>query len=198
MAILPSAPDYASAAALAITSPNGVEAAAALDAPRDLPVYAVGDATAAAARAAGFHDVRSAAGDGAALARLIHGDRPGGAVLHLSGRRAGFDLVGALTGCGLTARRAIVYDTPPAPPWGPEIWDALPDAIALVHSPAGAERFLGRIAETGLSPAGLRAAAISEAAGSALRRAGLKRVEIADQPDEPSLFTALGRLAGRG
>ncbi|WP_415491802.1 uroporphyrinogen-III synthase, partial [Brevundimonas diminuta] len=42
------------------------------------PVFAVGDATAEAARAAGFADVRSAAGDIHALARLIAAEAPPG------------------------------------------------------------------------------------------------------------------------
>lgn len=58
-------------AALAFTSPNGVDAFMRNSARRDLPVFAVGPATAAAARAAGFAQVTSADGDGAALARLI-------------------------------------------------------------------------------------------------------------------------------
>ena len=44
---------------------------------RDWPVFAVGDATAEAARAAGFADVASASGDVAALAELIIAQRRG-------------------------------------------------------------------------------------------------------------------------
>ncbi len=56
-------PDLAGVGALAFTSRNGVRAFAALSSERSLPVFAVGDATASAAREAGFQDVSSAGGD---------------------------------------------------------------------------------------------------------------------------------------
>ena len=54
-------PDLSDVWALAFTSRNAVTAFAPLTPDRALPVFAVGDATAEAARAAGFADVRSAA-----------------------------------------------------------------------------------------------------------------------------------------
>jgi uroporphyrinogen-III synthase len=69
--LTPVLPDLAIFTALAFTSPNGVAAYASLTPRRDHAVFAVGDATAQAASAAGFPDVRSAQGDLTALARLI-------------------------------------------------------------------------------------------------------------------------------
>jgi len=63
--------DLAGIAALAFTSANGVEAFARLSAARDLPVFAVGEATARAARSMGFAEPVSADGDVEALAALI-------------------------------------------------------------------------------------------------------------------------------
>jgi uroporphyrinogen-III synthase len=60
--------------ALAFTSVNGVEAFAARSAWRETRVFAVGAATAAAARAAGFADIVSSEGGVTALAG---GDRAG-------------------------------------------------------------------------------------------------------------------------
>src|SRR5690606_24915182 len=57
--------------ALLLTSANGVRALARHSHRRDLPVLAVGDATACAARAAGFSDVRSADGDVHDLEALV-------------------------------------------------------------------------------------------------------------------------------
>src|SRR5262249_40353142 len=54
--------------ALLVTSANGVRAAANALQERTLPLLTVGDATARAAREAGFTDVRSASGDARALA----------------------------------------------------------------------------------------------------------------------------------
>src|SRR4051794_41252334 len=56
--------------ALLCTSANGVRATAARTTRRDLPVLAVGDATARAARDVGFAHVESAGGDVEGLARL--------------------------------------------------------------------------------------------------------------------------------
>jgi len=64
-------------AALAFTSRNGVAAFAALSDDRSLPVFTVGDATAEAARTAGFAAVRSAAGALEDLARLLAEAAPG-------------------------------------------------------------------------------------------------------------------------
>ena len=59
------APALEGVGALAFTSRNGVRAFVALTPERDLQVFTVGDATAAAAREAGFTDVASASGDAA-------------------------------------------------------------------------------------------------------------------------------------
>src|SRR5436190_23939583 len=64
------APDLAGAQAVLCTSANGVRALARLSGERALPLLAVGDATAARARAEGFADVASAGGDVGDLARL--------------------------------------------------------------------------------------------------------------------------------
>src|SRR5690348_13331331 len=64
------APDLAGAQALLFTSANGARACAAASPRRDLPVLAVGDATARAARELGYVRVESAGGDVEDLARL--------------------------------------------------------------------------------------------------------------------------------
>src|SRR5262249_16960111 len=63
--------DVAGVQALLFTSSNGVRAFAELSPRRDLPCFAVGDATAAAARGAGFDRVESAGGDVRDLTRLV-------------------------------------------------------------------------------------------------------------------------------
>src|SRR4051812_26476328 len=76
--------DLSGVAALAFTSANGVRAFADVSGDRSLKVFAVGAATAAAARAAGFRSVLSADGDVDALAEGIAMRRTElrGAVLH--------------------------------------------------------------------------------------------------------------------
>ncbi|MDX1711078.1 MAG: uroporphyrinogen-III synthase, partial [Rhodovibrionaceae bacterium] len=101
--------------ALAFTSSNGVRAAAHLNLPRQLPVFAVGDATAQSAEAAGFRQVESASGDAAALARLIRRrlDSRDGPVLHLSGEAIAGRLAEDLQASGFALRRVIGYRAQP-------------------------------------------------------------------------------------
>jgi len=62
--------DLSGVQALVFTSANGARAFAAASPRRDVAVFAVGDRTAATARALGFGDVISAGGDVAHLAAL--------------------------------------------------------------------------------------------------------------------------------
>jgi uroporphyrinogen-III synthase len=186
------APDLSGVGALAFSSANGVSAFARLSPARDAPVYAVGDATAAAARRAGFAAVRSADGDVAALARLIVADpgRPAGAVLHLCPAEPAGDLVGALAAAGVLARRAALYATLPV--------EGLPDAVAaagregrldavLVHSPK-AGKTLVALAAAHSWVTGLRAYALSEACAAPLRAAGFAAPRVAPSPREEALL----------
>ena len=98
-------------AALAFTSANGVHAFVERSSRRDLPVYAVGDATARAARAAAFKDVQSAMGDVDDLAQLLtQAVSPGaGAILHPAASQVAGDLAGLLVDAGFAYRREVIY-----------------------------------------------------------------------------------------
>jgi len=104
--------DITGVQALLFTSANGVRATARKITDRALPTLAVGDATARAARDAGFQDVRSAGGDVAALSALANGslNPKAGTLLYLSGADVAADLVGWLIAAGFTATRRIVYE----------------------------------------------------------------------------------------
>ena len=65
------APDLATVQAILCTSANGVRALARVTGERGLPLFAVGEATAARARAEGFTEVESAGGAVADLVRLV-------------------------------------------------------------------------------------------------------------------------------
>lgn len=89
-------PDPATIDAVVVTSVNAPRhaPAALLRVLEGRTLFAVGEASAAAARAAGFRDVRSAGGSAGDLAALIGRDlRPGARLLHLAGteRTAGFE-----------------------------------------------------------------------------------------------------------
>ena len=183
-------------AALAFTSANGVAAfAAAQGAGRDLPVFAVGGATAHAARAAGFRFVRSADGDVEALAELVIAGPPQGIVLPPAAREPGGDLGGALAAAGVSLQTVPVYETLalPLPSEAADAWRTL-DAV-LLHSPR-ASRAL--VAALGARPTDrLLAACISEAAAAPLR-GRLADVRSAAAPDEDALLALLGKPAAPG
>src|SRR5260221_8755262 len=69
------APDLAGVQAILCTSANGVRALARLTDERSVPLFAVGEASAARARDEGFARVESAGGALAHLARLARGRR---------------------------------------------------------------------------------------------------------------------------
>jgi uroporphyrinogen-III synthase len=102
--------------AILITSRHGAAALVRATERRDVPVLAVGDATASAAQGFGFTDVQSAGGDGVALASLAAHrlNAANGAVLHVSGDKQAFDVVGALCQQGFDARLRLLYSGTPA------------------------------------------------------------------------------------
>jgi uroporphyrinogen-III synthase len=182
-------------AAIAFTSRNGVRCFPAIDAARTLPVFAVGDATAAAAREAGFTDVRSAEGDGAALAALIVAglDPVGGAVLVARARQPAFDLEGALAAAGFEARTAIVYRSVAILPKA-EVLAAMraspPLDAMLVHSPRAA-RQAAKIIGGQRGRRALMAYAISAAAAGPLEGLELRGIDVAPFPSEAALLKLL-------
>ena len=170
------APNAEAYDALLLTSANAVrhggEQLAGL---RALPTYCVGDATAVAARDAGFAVAGTGAGDAAALMeRVPHGLR----LLHLAGRDHR-----ALA--GVTA--IIVYDSAVIDP--PPSLEALTGGVAMVHSPrAGA-----RLAELVEARGDIGIAAISEAAAAACG-GGWREVAAIAAPGDGALLALAAAL----
>lgn len=172
--------------ALAFTSTAGVAAFAAVSSARELSVFAVGDATADAARAEGFRDVRSAQGDARALGDLIAAAAPRPAlVLYPTAADPATDLVALLAARGVAARAVTVYETREvvtnAPP-------ADIDAV-LIHS-AKAARAVARLLG-GPDGSGLAVFAISPAAAAPLVHPGIGRIAVAPFPNEAALLNLL-------
>ena len=127
--------------ALAFTSANGLRAFAQACADRSLQVFAVGAATAQAAREVGFRRVLSADGDVAALAEGIAARRNeiGGVVLHPGAAELAGDLAGALARAGVEVRALTLYDTAPAVLEPDQVAELGEVDVALVHSAKGAQ-----------------------------------------------------------
>jgi len=114
------------AQAVVITSRNALRALAshpALDQVLELPVFAVGEATAWAARELGFSEVTIGPGTGAGLPPIIRREvHPGkGPLVHIGAEKVAFDLKGALEEDGFELRRAILYRS--------HAVDTLPDEV---------------------------------------------------------------------
>lgn len=183
-------PDIDGFAALAFTSRNGVAAFAALSSRRDRPVFAVGDATARAAREIGFTEVQSADGDLIALARLV-ASRASGPILAPVAETPAGDLGQAVRAVGSAAsiQSVAVYRTASTDAPAPDAFDAV-----LVHSPRAAQA----LAQAGRTPALARAAivCISPAAAAPLRDIGLAPA-VASAPREDALLASLQAALGK-
>ena len=176
------APDAGSFDALLLTCANalrcGGEQLASL---RGLPVHAVGEATAEAARASGF-DIASA-GD-AGVDRLLGSLEAELKLLHLCGedRRAPSSPRQSIT--SLVVYRARPIESPDL--------SGAPGAVALVHSPRAGER----LAELVRDRSNAIVAAISPAAAAAVGD-GWGAVEAAEQPGGDALLALAARLCNK-
>lgn len=172
--------------AVIVTSANGARHShERLRAFHGLPCFAVGEASAAAAREAGFTDVRIGPSDGSALARLAVA---GGVrrALHPCGR----DRV---------AIRAAGLEIVPFPVYASEKLAALPspaaaaldgDAVVLVHSSRAAAHFADLV---GSRRTAVRLAAISASAAAAAG-VGWGAVAVASEPRDPALLAVAAQL----
>lgn len=200
--------DFEGVQALAFTSANGVRAlaqAAGDRLPRGLPVFAVGTATAAAARAAGFGRVTVAGGDVDSLAAAIAAELSptAGAVLHVAGRDRAGDLAGMLGAAGFEARRAVLYAADVATELTAATVAALRageiDDVA-VFSPRTARQFVTLVEQGGLraEASRLRLLALSARVAEAASGIPFAAVAIAERPDEDALVALLDAVDSEG
>ncbi len=187
--------DLEGVAALAFTSANGVRAFARASADRDRRVFAVGAATARAAREIGFRNVLSADGDVTALAEGI-GARKGelrGAVLHPGAAEPAGDLAGALAVQGVELRQLSLYDTVAAVLTGAQKQALSEMDIVLLHSPKAAGVLSALLRTTPLP--NLRALGLSKAAIRPLARSRLAAKVFAPFPLEAALLNLIDRTS---
>ncbi len=190
--------DLADAAGLLLTSANGVRALARHTARRDLPVLAVGAATAAAAQQAGFMNVAAAAGDVTALATLARrrfgpGD---GVLVHVAGSAVAGDLAGDLARDGFRVRRAVLYSAAAAQRLSAAAGAALTageiDGV-LFFSPRSAATFVRLLLQDGLAEVcrGVNLYGLSAAVAEAAAKLPWRRRNIAAMPRQDDLLALL-------
>ncbi len=193
--------DLSDVQALALTSANGARILAERTTRRDLPVFAVGDATAAAARAAGFAEVESAGGDVVALAGLIASrlDPVAGLVFHPAARHLAGDLKGRLEAVGFAVRRVALYKSEPSGALSRATASALRDgriAAALFFSPRTGRTFVRLLSESRLTAACgcMTAVCLSAAVAEDVKRLPWRALHIAAQPTQAALLDSLATL----
>jgi uroporphyrinogen-III synthase len=175
--------------ALAVTSGNALRALHDRgDLPRllKLPLYAVGDKTAAVARDFGFAQVMSAGGDFDDLVALLAGAGLDGPVLYPVARHQAGDLAKALAPHGLMVITTPVYAMNPALRLGDTADFAGLDG-ALFYSRRTAETFVSLAPRTP-ERARLGMLCLSEAVAEPLLAAHFVRVSLADHPSEEAMM----------
>lgn len=168
--------------AMMLTSATAARLAGVMANPlQDLPCFTVGDATAAAAQAAGWRDVRS--GDGA-VQQLV--DRIAGqgitGLVHLAGEdRTSMAVPAPLRITVVVVYRAVLQplEVPPPVDW------------TLFYSPRTARHFAAECDRLGLDRAAIAIAAISPAALAAAGP-GWARTATAATANEDALLAAIG------
>lgn len=157
---------------------------------RDLPVFAVGEATAQAALKAGFTEVHAGAGDVAALGAVIAAALPPGAlVLHPCAVERAGDLETPLAEAGIRLWAAPVYETVFAPA-DEAVLAALGGAEAILLHSAKAARALNALLATRSTPA-VRVLCLSAAVADALDRGKIADVASATLPNDTALLNLL-------
>jgi uroporphyrinogen-III synthase len=177
------APDAGSFDALLLTSANAVRhGGEGLQRFRQLPVYAVGEATAAAAREAGF-DIAGTGDSG--VERLFGSIESDVRLLHLCGEQR----TEIQAGQPLTA--IPVYRSTELPL--SDDFRRIEGQVVAVHSPRAARRLAELADAASIGRGTVRIAAISEAAASAVGP-GWERCEAADAPNDEALLALAARL----
>jgi len=195
---------YGAVIATSANALRGLESQLAGSALLNLPVFAVGDHTAAAASHAGFINVIAAAGDAATLrdrvvesakSKILKKANP---LLYLAGADLARDLAGELGEKGFTVITQTTYRMVPANHLPREVCAAFVagDIEAVLHySRRSARAFLDAVRAEGLevSALALPQCCISAGVAAVVRDAGASQVAVAALADENALFEALAR-----
>ena len=184
--------------ALVVTSAHAEAALASLD--RTKPVFAVGERTAEAVRAAGFVNITVAEGDAVSLVRLIRGTQTLGlTLLHVTARHHKEEPAASLKASGFTILQWEAYEA--------EAVETLPDAAvealrsgqigaALHYSRRSADLVIRLAGEAGLASSllGVPHLCLSADVAAPLRSAGATTL-VAGDPSEEALLGLLDRVS---
>ena len=197
-------PETVGAQAVLLTSAH---AARSIDAsalkPRPPLCLCVGEATALAARAAGFAGARAVGGGNAAemagtIATIL---RPAdGALLFIRGETVAGHLAEALREAGFAVRETVIYRAEPTtvvPPLLGAMLDTGRIGAVTVHSTRGAATFAGLARRQGWRLNATTAVAISARAAEPLRDLGFEAISVAPAANDDGIDTVLNGLRPR-
>ncbi|MDB5503424.1 MAG: uroporphyrinogen synthase [Tardiphaga sp.] len=193
--------------AVIVTSANALRAIADQpfkDGLLKLPLFAVGERTAQAARDAGFRNVISADGDATALRDLMVERvkaktlKKSGTLLYLAGADLARDLAGELGERGFNIVTHTAYRMAPVTHLPAEVSEAFAAGrieAVLHYSRRSARAFFAAagIAGVEISALAIPHCCLSDQIASVARDAGATLVMVAQTPDENALFAALDR-----
>jgi uroporphyrinogen-III synthase len=169
-----------------------------------LPLFAVGEHTAAAARSAGFENVIPANGDAGSLRDLVAASvktkelKKASTLLYLAGADLARDLAGELGERGFSVVTHTTYRMSAVASLPRDVCDAFASngiEAVLHYSRRSARAFLeaARSAGVEITALAIPQCCISDGVASVIRDAGATQVVVAASPDENGLFAALDR-----
>lgn len=185
--------------AVLITSANGARAFAHVSTDRRIPVYAVGEASAAVAREYGFRRVHAApaglGGGVAGLAKFAAAElRPAdGILMHISGTVVAGDLKTLLKQQNFNVFRVRLYESNPAERFA-ETTAALMRSGALdgvlFYSPRTAQIFADLVVDSRLTEAcrKIRALCLSEAVAETAEKLPWRAIRVAGEPTQSAML----------
>jgi uroporphyrinogen-III synthase len=184
--------------AVVLTSANAARAVAGHsrhDELTALTAFTVGRQTARAARAAGFHRIRSADGDRDDLVGLLRAECAGapGTLLYLAGEDRAGDLAAELAKAGIPLVTVVAYRAVKAEQFPPAVAAALAERSldgVLHFSRRSAESYLACAARAGVEEAALEPVhlCLSAQVAEPLAAAGAAAIRIAPRPDEAAII----------
>ncbi|HKU99470.1 MAG TPA: uroporphyrinogen-III synthase [Vineibacter sp.] len=147
----------AAAQAILLTSANGARLLAQATKVRGYRIFAVGDATAGAARQLGFSDVVSASGDSQALIGMVSRwlSPAEGRLIHAGGAVKAGDIATTLRSAGFAVDEVVLYAMREADALPPDIVRVIEDGrldAVTFFSPRTAQAFVKLAAQTGIAP----------------------------------------------
>lgn len=207
------APDLSSVQGVLATSANGARALAAralaarvTESVTTLPLYAVGDATAQAARTCGFTSIHSADGNLESLAELVRQkvNPQAGTLLHATGNKRAGDLQSMLSRNGYRIEIATFYTSETIRTLHPEVAAMLGTddiQIVMLYSPRTAQTYARLITDMRVSyTSRLLHSCLSPMVAQALGSLHLRsdQIAIAARPTQDDLFATLPPLRTGG